>query len=461
MLYSVFFKKTKYIFWISFIILTIFWLVCYITFFPGAGNYDTYYQLQSPIFASSQHPIGYSFLLNFFIVQIGYKLLGSSIIGWAIFSLLQMLIMAFAISFAVAFLAKRGLHKFLIALLVLFYGLLPIYSYYAIFAIKDVAFAIEVLFLYLLLIKLVESNGNLLKNKIFIIFYLLIGIAMYLTRSNAVVVYVLTTLTILFVYRKQYANILILIFCLPLLINSLVNYAISSKYDIKHYFQESIAIPIQQLFAVVYQDGNIEKSDLEYIDSLLEIELIKENYSVGNVDAIKWHSEFKRDYLDETKIEFIKVWFKNLLKNPDIYIESYLLQTYYLWSFNFSSLITNVANDTQSDFQGSYIEKIKDMYNIRCDDLLDDSIQTKLENYYYKNVNFLSEGTCFWLLIYFILIYIFKNRSNYLITIAPVVSVWLSFMLASPLLSSLRYIFPIILILPLIISHSLLLKNHN
>ena len=454
-------KDLKKIFIFSFLLMILVWLICFITYYPGGGNYDTYYQLQSPIYASSQHPIGYSFLLNIFIIIIGHNILHSSIVGWALFSIFQMLIMASSISLAICFLAKRKIPKIFIIILSLFYAFIPIYASYAIFGIKDVMFAIIILYLVLLLIKLSESKGELLHSKLFILLYIIIGIFMFETRSNAIIIYLLTTIFMIIKYYKSCPKLFMILLIIPLLFNSLVNKVIESKYGVKHYFQESAAIPLQQLSAVVYVDGNLNESEKEYLNSLLDLEIIKKNYENGNADAIKWDEHFNRETLQYSKGKFLKTWMSVLFKNFDTYVESYLLQVYYFWTINPLTISTNMYVDVHTDKVTGYVGEIKDQYDIKAPDLLPQKMQTKLENFYSKTSNFLSEGTCFWLFMFLMLILISKKRSDLLIIGMPLFTVWLGMMLASPLSGSLRYMFPFVLILPIITIYVLNVKNQT
>ena len=453
-------KSIKKIFFISLISMLLIWSICLITFFPGGGMWDTFTQIESPIYATSGHPIGHNFLLYTFIVIIGQKILNSSIIGWALFSIFQMIVMAGSISFAICFLSKRRVSKVWIVILTLIYSILPIYASYSIFAIKDVMFSILILYLFLLLIKLVESDGKLLTNKKFIILYIAISLALYLTRSNAFVVYILTTLVILIRYNKEYKKVFILIFLIPILFNFLICKVFEVKYGVEHRFQENVAIPIQQLSATVYEDGILNKQEKEYINSLMPLDEIKDKYNSGVVDSIKWDSNFNRDYLQVTKSKFIKTWLTAMPKNFRTYVESYMLQTYYYWNINPISNNTNMFyDDVITDKQGEFIEKVKSKYNIRYDNILPNNIQNSLEDFYYKYTNFLNEGTCFWIFMLLMLILIIKKQSKFLIPNVTLFAVWLSLMASAPINSSLRYMYPFVLILPILFVYVVAVKK--
>lgn len=460
------FKQNKFdkielrkIFIVSFISMFVIWMICYIVTFPGGGDYDTYFQLSAPGAASTQHPIGYSYLLNFFIVKLGYNLLGSSVAGWGIFTMLQMLFVIFTLSYTNVFLAKRGCSKRILYILTAFYMFIPIYAVYSVFAVKDVMFATLLIYLFMFLVKLVESDGKILKDKKYMIIYILLSSVLFIIRSNEIVTYLLITIVVCICYKRFLNKILLLCLLIPILFNFSVNVIISSRYNVKHYFQESMAIPLQQISATIYSDRKLSSSELDMMSHLLDLKEIKKSYNVGSVDAIKWHKDFDREYLQVNKIRFLKNWFTMLVKNFDIYVESYALQTYGYWSFGLLS-DNGMFSDTQSDTQNDFIESKKKQYNIYFEDLLPDNIQHKFDSFYDNNVRFLSGGTCFWILMFLILILKYNKQSRYIIVMLPLLSVWISMMVAAPISSSVRYMYSFTLLLPILFIYTFLKKSN-
>ena len=111
----------KKIFILSFLAIFLIWFICFLTFYPGGCTIDTYFQIKTPILSSNQHPMGYGFLIHGFVVILGYKILHSSIAGWAIYSILQMLAISLSIALAITVLAKRKAPKWLVIILILIY----------------------------------------------------------------------------------------------------------------------------------------------------------------------------------------------------------------------------------------------------------------------------------------------------------------------------------------------------
>ena len=203
----------------------------------------------------------------------------------------------------------------------------------------------------------------------------------------------------------------------------------------------------------------MNEKEKNYINKLLNLEIIKQQYYTGGANNIKWNEKFNRNYLEHTKDEFIKTWITVMPKNFDIYVESYLLDTYYFWSINLVSAESNMYLDTQSDYHGDFIERVKDKYNIKSKDLLPNNIQNKLEKFYTKYSNYLSEGLCFWILIFICLILVYKKQSKYIFALLPLIISWITIMLATPICSSLRYMYQYVVLLPILFVYALTSKK--
>ena len=453
-------KHIKKVFLVSFTALFTIWIISYLTFFPGGGDYDTFYQLTSPGAASSQHPIGYSYLLNIFTIKLGYNILGNGIIGFGIFTFLQMIFIISTLSYTMAFLAKRNTSPILLSIILGIYTFTPIYATYSIFAVKDVLFACLLIYLFLLLIKVIETKGEYLNNKFFIIFYILLNTSLFLTRSNAFVIYIITTIILIIHYKKYFNKKLLILLLLPFIINTSANKFIQKRYNVKHYFQESMAIPLQQISAVVAYDGTLSEGEKDLVSHLLSFEEIKKSYNHSTIDPIKWHQDFDREYLQINKVRFLKNWTTILLKNFDIYVESYAYQTESFWSFGLITTGHNMYFDVFSNKTDGYVESQKERYNLYQEDLFSENIQDKLENFYYRYSQYLYPGLCIWLIIISMLITSYKNK-DYTLLYIPYISMWISMMCATPLSFSLRYMFPFILIFPILIIIPLIISKKS
>ncbi len=243
--------------------------------------------------------------------------------------------------------------------------------------------------------------------------------------------------------------------------NYAVNFTITHKFGVEPLFQEGMAIPLQQLSATVATDGKMTAYERNYMKKLLPLKTIKEKYDPNTTDSIKWNSKFNRQYLQNHQAEFFKVWASVLPKNFKTYVESYLLETYYFWKLQPISPRSSMYNDTHTDYEGDYVESVKDKFNLKVRDLFPKTIQTKLESFYHDYSRFIGEGLSFWILCFLSLILIYKKQYKYLLVTVPLFTLWLSLMLATPVNSSLRYTLPFVFIMPILVSFIIPLNNHK
>lgn len=101
----------------------------------------------------------------------------------------------------------------------------------------------------------------------------------------------------------------ILAFLLVLILASGGVSIFENQLGVKHLFKETMGIPLQQIAATVYYDGEMTTEQAEFIDRILPLEFIKEKYDPYTSVPLKWSgSPIDDDYLYEHKAEFLKVW---------------------------------------------------------------------------------------------------------------------------------------------------------
>ena len=114
----------------------------------------------------------------------------------------------------------------------------------------------------------------------------------------------------------------------------------------------------------------------------------------------KWNDDFRRGWLNDHKKEFLLAWADTGLKNPRLYLEGWMTQTYGLWS-----LIPG-AYDVQSRFGWALTdENTKHMLPADNDRMavgnfpMPSRLKSFLANFQYAGSQFLGAGFAFWLTI--------------------------------------------------------------
>ncbi len=423
--------SSKKIFIISLISVFISGLMFLLTYYPGVCMVDSLQLLLDPKGYSFQYPLMYSLffskLFNLFIYIFNSKNVAFFILG-----LLQLIFMSIVISYVITWFHNKFKTNILTLLTIIYFNIFTIFSNLNIAHLKDTLFSAFILLLITLIYELIETKGYCLTNNKYKFKLTIVILFLLLIRNNAIVILSILFFLIIVLYRKYIKELIVSFVIIVLVCN--IKLFLPDEYNRKPLFQESIAVPLQQLFYLDYLDL-LEGDSKEYIDDLMPKEIVNISYYPLFVDDIKWSLIFNRYKLDTTKKEFINIWLKNMKPHFKEYIKAYLLQTYSLWSINsFDSYESNFFSISYND--SSIHQYYNDLYN---KPILPSSIYNKLDKFYKKNTVFLNNGSLFWIYVLLSLILLYKKKTRYLLLFIPFFSIWFNLMLATPYSSAFRY----------------------
>lgn len=172
----------------------------------------------------------------------------------------------------------------------------------------------------------------------------------------------------------------------------------------------------------------------------MPIDDIKENFTPYIVDSIKWNASFDDVFLSQHKKEFLKVWLEIFLNNPKEYVKEYLLNTLGYWDANKITKYSYIQYKNWDDeqpyagvYQTDYFKEITGK-----------SISDDLEN-----VTLISAAAFGWMMLLSILITIKNKRYKNLLIYLPSLFTWGTIMIATPIAFTLRYVYILVLMLPL------------
>jgi hypothetical protein len=211
--------------------------------------------------------------------------------------------------------------------------------------------------------------------------------------------------------------------------------------------------------AVVANGGDMSTDDAEFLDNILPLSQISESYNPYSVDAIKWQSGFDNEFLSDHKLEFFKTYFSLLCKNFNIYVKAYLQQTFWFWAPIQNGTVQcyySIENTGGNMGLPEFMEK----YGIYDKCLLPKIIEKPIKGYLSLGEKFIQEGVCLWIMLFSIVLYIFKtkNKKN-CICYLPIVLLWLTIMVATPVSNSFRYVLIFLYAMPLFLT--LLLEGED
>ena len=444
---KVYAKKNKvniYFFFIIFLIILICWLPYILTFFPGGIYSDTRESISQALGYSklkNHHPILYTLLLRIFII-IGLKI-SSLQLGIELFTIFQVFAMAATCAYFVYWLYKNNVSKKYITIVTLFFSLFRLIPLYAISIWKDTPFCIA-LFLYIIYIaEIINKDAKNLEKLGGIIKYIILIFFVAFLRNNGLYIVIFTTLIIAITYRKRLLKGLkefIIITITQIILCGIIQGPVYNYKKINTGFAENLGILLQQVCYVVVEEGNITDEQLQFINNICDTKIIKQIYNPCIVDTVKFNKNFNHTYLAEHKSEFIKVWFEIFIQNPKSYIKAYLLNTVGFWDINKATFDAYINPKMWQNARqlGPIVQK----------DYIQIHFVLSLEDVLIPN-RAISSAIFLFIMLLGMLITIYQKKYKNLLIYMPAFITYITIMIAVPLAFSLRYVYILVLMLPL------------
>ena len=277
---------------------------------------------------------------------------------------------------------------------------------------------------------------------------LAVALLAMLLRSNGLLVALLVSLALFFLEKRKEILLFFVIFALISIIPAQV---IQRTHHWEPLFQESMAIPLQQLGRTMVLGGERSEETKTLMENLLTEEEWKKEYSPYTVDFVKWHDHFHRNWLNGQKKEFLSAWVDTGLRNPRIYVEGWLTETYALWNLDpFEYGVQSRFGWALSD------ENTKDMKPADNDRMATGNfplplwLKARLANVSYEGSHFIGTGFSLWITLFLGLVWIRQGKKEYLWAILPLLVNTATLLLSTPASSVFRYSFAYVLCLPVL-----------
>lgn len=422
-------------------ILAVCWIPIWIIYFPGIVPDDA--TISIAMFLGdmpwdNHFPVFYSLIVGL-CLKIGDLFLDYNA-GVALYSFFQLGSMALILGRMLEWMRSKGVHKILVYFGLAYFGAVPFFGNYAIVMWKDPWFCGVMLLLGMFLYDHVVEDRNSFLQKKNLGIYSGMSILMSLLRNNGVYIVILTSLCLVVLYRKEIKKIAAVSVCTVALIYFVTGPVYMAVFSAENLFVESVGIPLQQMARVVEENGKIGEEEEEFLDNLMPMEKYLEYYNPYLVDPIKWAPEFNTDYLNANKGEFFKTWFSLLKSNFGIYVEQYLMGTYGFWHIGgdtpYEFVKTEIAGNDWGIYQSQFFENKLGYF-----------IQEELGNKY----DFLPSGLFVWLLLYDIVLCWMKRKALYILPLTGMIGNWLTLMIATPTAFGIRYIYILVIAVPLLL----------
>lgn len=331
--------------------------------------------------------------------------------------------------------------KIRVAALILF-ALLPINANYAITTLKDTNFSFVFVLYIICLIEIVRLKEDYFKDKKRMFWFSFSTLILMLLRNNGLYVILITAIIMLITYRKYWKQLII-----PLIL-PIVIYQIVIVNMLFPYFKiapgskrEAFSIPFQQTARLIKEYGNeISKEDAAIINKVLDYNTIAERYNPELSDKVK--ATYKKDCTSEEFNEYLQVWAKWLFIHPDTYVQATMSNCYGYFYPEAKSWLTYTEITPPGKRYGVQSPEILKMPRLASTHVAD--VFRKI-----PGIGLLeSIGFYTWLLILCISYCIYRNKNKCIIMMSPILILLLT-CIAGPANTMMRYIYPMILCVPI------------
>jgi len=447
-------------FWIFAAILSFAWLPWLISNLPGGIFYDTYtvyHTINGNLPLNNQQPIFYTGFnaLVFWIVRSVFH--GSTEIAAFTMTMIQYSFMALSLAYFAFWLLKNQVSRVVTSIVLSYFALFPLFSYYASSNWKDTWFSLTIFLFAVKLVDVVRTQGKILCFGKDVLHYVSLAFMICWFRNNGIYVVVVTTICLLVMYRR----VLVMSYFkrresvdgttrahgflkvkLPLFLMSatvlivgtgvLQGPVFSSIGWNENQAVETYGIPIQQVCSVIANNGKISDEERAVFDKIISPEVAAVYFSPNGVDSVKANMGVPaREYLNTHQGDFLKVWISVVIKNPTQVINAYLLTTLGFW-------------DPARGHNAGYIQQGLapggEQLGLTPHDLIY-KITGHSFNQIYAPRYYISSALFCWLALFFAVVLVLRRKFALLLPFVPLMALWGTIMLTVPIAYSLRYVY--------------------
>lgn len=430
-------------------------IICFLTYFPGVGMNDGLNIMLSGMSQSQQFPIFYCAFLTV-LTKTG-ELLGTLQYSVIMYSIIQIICVSALYTWIIVWFSKKYAPKYVKYAVLIYFLLEPLLAMYAISMLKDTLFSLCLLVVMLITYDLIFEKSEMKNKRSWALMAAILFGILSLRNNGSYIVFPLLLILLICCPRRRKGIVGMLLFSF---ITVMVQKMLMTYLGVEQLFQEIVAIPLQQMAAVVANHGRMTPEQVEFLNNLMPLGDMAIQYTPSSADAIKWNSMFNRDFLDDHKVEFLITWVQMLPYNFGIYVKAYLQQTFWFWAplqegtVQCLYTIENVSNN-------AWLTDFLMTTGIHDQSLLPETLNNILRTWYGLGNKFLREGVCFWIMLGSLLLSILKNKTWKMILVyAPVLLLWLTIMISTPVAESMRYVFVFAYALPFFVG-ILFIKNKN
>lgn len=296
--------------------------------YPGSLSPDSISQIRQILSEnySNHHPYWHTRFIGIFI-QLGMMLFQDINKAIALYSIVQILLMASCFAFALMTMYQAGFEVKYLMIPFGLYAFMPYHIVYGSTIWKDILFGGAMLLTTVTLYRVVADIGKMWKN-VALFFMSIIGVALF--RNNGWLA-LLGAFALWFFFLGKKQTRMAAVFAVALLVSWVLKNPVLDYLHVEEAnFRESLSIPIQQIARVIALDADISEAEQKQLEKVVDVSSVTQWYDPHISDPVK----FKVDgqYIQEHKKEYLKLWLDIGLKNPGVYLHAWIEQTKGYWN---------------------------------------------------------------------------------------------------------------------------------
>ena len=426
------------------------WFPYFVAYYPGFILGDSCSSLRQALKMddlSNHYPVMYTLFIRF-CLSIG-NVFGSLTFGCAIYTLLQMVFLSYALARSIQWLCGHGLPWQGGALLTVFFGLTPFFGQISIAMWKDPVFSASLLLWTLLLLDHVYPQRRKEENKkgihphsidwTFLLKNSILLLLICLSRNNGIylalfcaLVFIITSLLCAKKKRritglKEAAAGTLSLVILCSVITGPVYTAAGVEPTEK---VEQVGVMMNQMARTVALSGKMSDRDRAFMKKLLPLKKYRKAYRPCVVDLLKWDEDFDGDYLNKHPGEFYRTYFSMGIKNPRSYFQAWELLTFGYWAPNQWELFHDGGNLGKGGLGSIGMDE---KLNRRIHPVyIGEKYKTGLRVYFDWNGTMPALGSVCWILLFALLIVVIRREWTLMMALMPSMALFLTLLLASP-----------------------------
>lgn len=426
--------------------------------FPGCLSPDSTWQLMQarglgPL--SNHHPIAHTMIIRL-CINLGMLLSGNPSVALAVYTLVQLTMLAFCFSYLIVSMYRLRVKFFFILTVFLSFILLPSHAAIGVTILKDVWFSGFVLLLCTTMWRisvLFSEEGRISRWDTAMLFVSSLGMCLF--RTNGLYAFILfLPFALGFLFRKSKAAALMptLALALALLITGPVYSALGI---VPPDTIESLSIPAQHISRAIVEGAQLSEKQLELLSHVMDVTAVPDTYTSWLSDHIKdlVRKTGDQEYLAAHKGDFLKLWLELGLKNPGAYLRAQIGLTCGYWYPKTDGTVV-YPYFTQAEANAELCLLPAPLAAVIA--FMARTIpQLPLIRYFFSN------GAAVWLLFILLFLCIAKKQYSKLLLFVPVLAVWLTLIIATPLDNEFRYAYSVFTTLPVLLAASFSHVNNH